>query len=219
MYILVKKDIQANHWSVYVGTFSFVLLTYLVTLPATLVLFLSVFAITFSAFSYDDTVSANRYLLSMPIVRKDIVKARYLFGIVITTGILMGQFVIMKVMQYFFHTTLYVYHWQDMLALFGITLCMIAVFIPVIYFFNSVANAMFVIFALVGLTTIIMMNELEKVLPFTDAIIFNDVDPGFRLLMERYFPYPAYLFLIIFTGLILYASVLLSVYLFKRKDF
>jgi|SRR5690625_1392592 len=218
MFMLVRKDIQANHWSIYVGTVFFLLLTYLITLPPTIVYLLTSFAIIFSAFSYDDKVDANRYFLSMPIIKRNIVKSRYLYSISIMIGTLLIQFIMMLITQFVFEVDLYVYSWYDILTLIGIGFLMIAVFTPILYYFSSITNAMFSIFFLVGLLTIVMMGELDKVLSFTDTIIFNDIDPGFSLIVEKYFPAPSYMIFIIFSGILLYGSLLLSIYFFKRKD-
>ncbi len=218
MFMLVRKDIQANHWSIYVGSVFFLLLTYLITLPPTVVYFLTSFAIIFSAFSYDDKVEANRYLLSMPIVKEKIVKSRYFYSIVIMIGTLFIQLIMMIIMQFIFEAEFYMYSWYDIVTLIGIGLLMIAVFTPIMYYFSSITNAMFSIFFLVGLLTMVMMGELDKVLSFTDTIIFNDIDPGFSLIVGKYFPVPSYMIFIIFSGILLYGSMLLSVYFFKRKD-
>ena len=44
-----------------------------------------------SAFSYDDLAKADKYILTFPIKRKDVVKARYLFILILTlSGTLLG---------------------------------------------------------------------------------------------------------------------------------
>jgi len=219
MFILIKKDIQANHWGIYVGTIIFLLITYLITLPPTIIYLLSCFSIIFSAFSYDDKADANRYFLSMPIIKADIVKSRYLYSIVIIIGTLLIQLIIMIMTHFIFATHFYMYSWQDSITLIGIAFLMIAVFTPVMYYFHSIINAMFSILFLVGLSTMVMMGELDKVLSFTNTIIFNDIDHGFSLLVEKYFPSPAHVLFIISTSILLYLSMLLSTSLFKKKDY
>jgi len=215
---LVNKDFQANNWRVYIGMIVFIFISYLVTIPPTLIFLLSTSAIVFSVYSHDDKSSVNRFLLSMPIVKKDIVKGRYLYSVTIAIGTVFIQLIMMNIISFFFETNLYMYTWQDVMTLIGMAGVMIAIFLPILYLFRSITNAMFFICFLIGVGTVLLMNELEHVLPFTNTIVFNDIDAGFVLLVDRYFPTPAYIVLILFSSLLVYLSLLLSIYLFKQRD-
>ncbi|HLR70061.1 MAG TPA: ABC-2 transporter permease [Pseudogracilibacillus sp.] len=215
---LINKDFQANNWSVYIGVIVFIFISYLVTIPPTVIFLLSTFAIVFSAYSHDDKNSVNRFLLSMPIVKEDIVKSRYVYSVTIAIGTLLIQLIMMNIISFFFETNLYMYTWQDVMTLIGMVGVMIAIFSPILYLFRSITNAMFFICFLIGVGTVLLMNELERVLPFTNTIVFNDIDAGFALLVERYFPAPAYIVFILFSSLLMYLSFLLSIYLFKQRD-
>lgn len=218
MLVLLKKDLQINHWAVYGGLVMFLLLTYLVTLPPTAFYLLSVFTITFSIYTYDEKGRVNHLLVSMPIRRKDIVKSRYLYSLTVAVCILCLQLIIMIVIHFLFTMNLYIYTWQDILTLLGLTCLMFAIFTPVFYIVSSTTKAMFYILILIAVSTVILMNELDRALSFSNSFILNDIDAGFALIIENYFPTLSYVIFILLVSILLYSSFLLSNYFFNKKD-
>lgn len=218
MLVLLKKDLQINHWAVYGGLVMFLLLTYLVTLSPTAFYLLSVFAITFSIYTYDEKGRVNHFLVSMPIQRKDIVKSRYLYNLTVAVGILCLQLIVMMVIHFLFSLDLYIYTWQDIVTLLGFTCLMFAIFTPFFYIVSSTTKAMLYIFILIGMGTVLLLNELDRVLSFSNSFILNDIDAGFALIVEHYFPTLSYVIFILLVSILLYSSFLISNYFFNKKD-
>lgn len=219
MLALVKKDIQTNQISVHIGVFMFILITYLITLPPSFIFLISFTALALSIFINDERRSVNRFLLSMPIDKSDIVKSRYLYSMSMALYTLVMQFVIMLIFHLFSLDFLYMYSWKDIIALFGLACLMLAICIPIIYALSSFIQAMMIIYLAFIVGTYFLLNELAKAMNLTNEVIFNDLDPGFALIVERYFPTPSYWLFLIFSLLILYLSTLLSIRIFKRNDY
>ncbi len=218
MLVLLKKDLQINHWGIYGGLVLFLSLTYLVTLPPTLLYLLSVFALTFSTYTYDEKDRVHQFLVSMPIQRKDIVKSRYLYSVTVAVGVLCLQLILMIVIHFLFSFNLYLYTWQDIVTLLGISCLMFAIFTPIFYIVSSTTKAMFYIFILIGIGTVGLMNELDRVLSFSNSFILNDIDSGFALIIENYFPTLSYVIFILLVSILLYSSFLVSNYFFNKRD-
>lgn len=215
---LVKKDLLLNGWETYVGMALFVLIAYVVTLPPTFIFMIAFFALVFSSFTYDDKVQVNRFLCSLPIPKKLVVQSRYAYSLLITICTLLFQFIIIKVLQPFLSDSFYVYSFRDLIVLFCIGAVFIALCIPIIYFVRKLVTALGIILVMLAVGTVVIIDQLVTVLQLDDWIIFNELDAGFVLLAEKYFPWQPYLLIVIFTSILVYLSVIVSINIFTKND-
>lgn len=166
--------------------------------------------ICLTTFNYDTFNNWDTYLLSFPIKRKDVVKAKYIFALfaVILSLILAFLFVLltMCIKQSFV--------FKGLLLQFGIGLCTVTLVIsltyPLIYKFGSEKGRilLFVIFfglgAVIGLLGYIM-SLLHITLPLDTIVPF----------MKTYGGYLALLFMTI----LFYLSYKISCHIYLKKEF
>ncbi len=215
----IKKDFLINKWYTYLGIAIFLFATYFVTLPPTFIFVVCFFALFFSVFSDDAKHKVHRYFVSTPVKRDVILSSRYLFSILMVLLLLLLQIGCMIVLGPLKEYNLYIYNWKDILVLFCIGCTIIAISMPIFTIFNSVEIPLGIILALFGAGNVILIIELIEVLGMDDEIIFNDLDGGFILIVEKYLPFQPYIMLGILTAIILLVSWFITRKLFNRKSF
>lgn len=217
MLALVKKDFLTNSWFTYVGIFLFIGLTYVVTLPPTFVFIICFFGFFSSVFLYDDKNNVNLFLKSLPVKVKSIVLARYLYSVLLIILILLMQTGVMALFSSLYSETHYMYSLRDIIVLFCIGCIIIALCIPVFSKVRSAQTAMGIMLILFGVGSVIIVGALVNVLEMTESFYFNDLDPGFVMLTEKYLPFFPYVTLLIGTAILLTFSIHISTAFFKKK--
>ena len=217
MLALVKKDFLTNSWFTYVGIFLFIGLTYVVTLPPTFVFIICFFGFFSSVFLYDDKNNVNLFLKSLPVKVKSIVLARYLYSVLLIILILLMQTGVMALFSSLYSETHYMYSLRDIIVLFCIGCIIIALCIPVFSKVRSAQTAMGIMLILFGVGSVIIVGALVNVLEMTESFYFNDLDPGFVMLTEKYLPFFPYVTLLIGTAILLTFSIHISTTFFKKK--
>ncbi|MEI3613862.1 ABC-2 transporter permease [Pseudogracilibacillus sp. SO30301A] len=217
MLTLIKKDFLTNSWFAYVGIVLFIGLTYVVTLPPTFMFIITFFGFFGSIFLYDDKNNVNLFLKSLPVKMKSIVLARYLYSVLLIILILLMQTGVMALFSSLYSKTHYMYSFRDIIVLFCIGCIIIALCIPVFFKFQSAQTAMGIMLTLFGIGSFFTVDALVKVLGMTESFYFNDLDPGFVMLAEKYLPFFPYVTLLIGTAILLTFSIHISTAFFKEK--
>lgn len=217
MLALVKKDFLTNSWFSYIGIFLFIGLTYVVNLPPTFVFIICFFGVFSSVFLYDDKNNVNLFLKSLPVKVKSIVLARYLYSVLLIILILLMQTGVMALFSSLYSKTHYMYSLRDIIVLFCIGCIIIALCIPVFSKVRSAQTAMGIMLILFGVGSVIIVGALVNVLEMTESFYFNDLDPGFVMLTEKYLPIFPYVTLLIGTAILLTFSIYISTAFFKKK--
>lgn len=165
---------------------------------------------TVSGFRKEASTKWNKYELTTPVRRKDIVKSRYIshiswviFGIVLS-AVFVGLAVLVHGNLYFYHVV------RDPLTLFclsaGIALLMGTLYYPAIYLFGADRNEVIIIFSLLGAVGIAF------------AIIWLiNAGNDFNVLSDPEY----YFFMALFLGIVITLflfSYVLTVAIYRRKE-
>lgn len=194
---------------------------YLVSIPPTFLFVITIISLPIILYYYFDKNKVNRFLISMPISVHMIMQSRYLFTIFMTLIVLLFQGLVMISASWLWSGSQYMYGWRDAIVLLCLASIMIAIIIPIYQLFQSfpLATSITAILFFFGwffiLSGTIQVMDMEN----NDIIIFNDLDPGLVLLVEKYIPYLPYPILIVGSGLFYYISCKVSVLLFPKKDY
>lgn len=218
MYPLIKQNLLiTSAWS-YVTILIIIAFSYIVTLPPIFSLLIIVMSLLITLFYYDDKNKVNPFLISLPIAKKSIVQSRYVTMVYLSIMLLFYQWLLMFLFSTDSH---YIYNWRDAITVISILLIMNAIYIPIYYLLRSphvATGVVLIIFFIVGISFI---TPLVNVLDMNDFIIFNDLDAGFHLLVERYIPFFPYLFFPIIALGIFYTSMKITerIYIYKDRDY
>ncbi|MGM8364530.1 ABC-2 transporter permease [Virgibacillus sp. W0181] len=219
MLALLKQHVLYSSTWMYISILLFLAAAYFVTLPP-IFLFLIVFlAILISLFIFDHTGKMNRYLVSLPISKKRIVQSRHVSLLLFALILLLYQWVVMIVFSAIFETDYYVYGWRDIVTVLCLSSLIMSFSLPLLYYFQSVLFSISIILVIYFLGTFFILDPLVHVLKMDDVIIFNDLDPGFKLLVEKYIPFQPYTLLCIFTLILLFLSMKLSEQFYTKREF
>lgn len=217
MLALLKKDLLLNSWLSYSSFCLFILGAY-ITIPSPyIIFFISFFAFCYSVFYSDDRYRVNQFIISLPIKRKTMIQSRYLYCMLIVVLVIVLQKVYMLLLSPILPEHYYIYGWKDMVLVLCIGFLAIAIAIPILHMVRAIYA--FVIFMVLNsIFTFFLLNELVAILHIKDVIVFNKLNAGFVLLLEKYIPYHPYIVLPIVTGIMLYFSMLLTVKIFNTKN-
>lgn len=192
---------------------------YIGTIPPYFLFSIFLISLIITPFYYDDKSNINRLIVSLPISKGMIIKSRYIFFVVISLCMIVFQYILMlSVPNIFEENSYYIYHWRDIIILISLTLLIISVMMPIYYWFESFILASFINIIVLMITAYFITDNLVHILQMNEEIIFNDIDPGFTLLVERYIPFQPYVTLIILSVIIFLLSMIISEKIFSRQD-
>ncbi|MEC5423004.1 ABC-2 transporter permease [Virgibacillus sp. C22-A2] len=217
---LVKYDFLVHTWGAILSVFILIPIGYAVNLPPISTYIIVLVTSIITLFYYDTRANANHFLVSLPISKSSIVKSRYQSVIIFALCILIYQWIIGHVLPPFFEASNYVYSWKEIMILASLSALIAAIVIPFFYLFRSFIIAAVCVLIIVFITTFYLLGALITVLSMEDQdmIIFNDLDPGFVLLVEKHIPVQPFLILPLVSIVILYVSIAVSTQLFSKKD-
>lgn len=219
MVALLKQHALSNTIFNYVSILLFLAVAYFIALPP-IFLFLIVFlALLLSLFIFDHTGKVNRFLVSLPVPKKRVVQSRYVALLLAALLVGLYQWLIMHLFSIIFEIDYYVYGWQDIVIVFCLGSLLTSFSLPIMYYFRSTYMSISIVFIMYCTSIFFSFEPLARVLTMKDEVIFNDLDRGFKLLIEKYIPYQPYLLLMSATFILLYASIKLSERLYLKKDF
>ncbi|GAQ16458.1 accessory gene regulator protein C [Oceanobacillus picturae] len=154
---------------------------------------------------------------SLPVKRASIVQGRYVSILMVSIFFILYQGLCGRVLSLLFENNYYVYSWKDMLVLLCMAALIVAVGIPLYYGLTSFLMATGTLAFLYFFSIIFSLPSLTNVLGMEQEIIFNDLDPGLVLLVEKYIPFQTYVTLSLVTAILFYLSLKLSEQLFVKR--
>lgn len=155
---------------------------------------------------------------SLPVKRASIVQGRYMSILMVSIFFILYQGLCGRILSLLFENNYYVYSWKDMLVLLCIAALIEVVAIPIYYGLSSFLMATGTLAFLYFFAIVSSLPPLTGVLGMEQEIIFNDLDPGFVLVIEKYIPFQPYVTLSLVTGILFYLSLKLSELLFVKKE-
>src|SRR5699024_2352822 len=110
------------------------------------------------------------------------------------------------------------YTFIEYLMLFAVLLLLVAIFFPILYFFNIGYVAMLIIFLFLIIGNVFTIDGTINIMGMTDEIVFNRHDKGLALLAKCYIPFQPYLLVLLASIVLFIASIKISTLLLQRKD-
>ncbi len=204
-------------WGAILGFLFIIPLFYAVMFPLFFIFVSCVLAITVGLFYSDQREKSKLYMSSLPVNRVSIVRGRYVSILMVSICFVLYQSIWGRILSLTLENNYYVYSWKNMLVLLCIAILIEVVAIPIYYglssFIMATGNLAFLFF----LSIIFILPPLTNVLGMEYEIIFNDLDPGFVLLVEKYIPFQPYVTVSLVTATLFYLSLKLSELLFVKK--
>lgn len=207
------------------GIFSYLVIAlflaffYIGTIPPYFLFLIIIVAFMISTLYYDDKNLVNRFNVSLPVSKGTIVKSRYLFSIIVSIILIAYQAVLMLLLPLILgETSHYIYDWRDIVILISLTMLITSVMMPIYYMFQSFAIATIILFFLSSICGYFVLDHFVSLLDMGEVIIFNEMDPGFPILVETYIPFQPYIILSIVSVFIFYMSMKGSEKILSLKD-
>lgn len=212
---MIKRDFLINRMY-FLSIFIIIPLIYFVNLSPLFIYLGIIFGYVFNMFYYEQHNKTNRYMISLPVKRSQIVSARYV--LILLTAIIFLLY--LWGIDTIAHDLLPKLDWaptfsfdpirsSHVLFTFLSVVFMIAVMVPIYYFVDSVIKGLFIQVTLIILGMLViftLMDYLEKV---TESFILSFLD-----IIEAY----PLLSISLFTVGSLVVSYLCSHSIFNRKD-
>src|SRR5690625_1176344 len=186
---LVKQNFLIHSPYTYIGIILGMMVAFLMAIPASFIFVVSFFALIFSLYTYDDRNHVQRFIISLPVSKKDVVRGRYLyslFTIILLLLILWGWMGLLSLSPLLTDSH-YVYNWQDIVVMFAIGSFIISVSSPILFRLPFYLSTI-IILSLLGGAAFFYTSAMMDVLAREDAdiIIINDIDACLSLVAEKY---------------------------------
>ena len=151
-----------------------------------------------TAISYDEKANWDKYGLTMPVSRTDMVLSKYILGLILSSFALVLNFIA----QIFMGTEMNTENITVIFVIFGISILFISLLLPIIFKFGVEKGRMLMIVVLMLPTLIIMLlPEIVKTPPSEEMIV------------KALYALP---FIIVIFYLL---SIFISVNIYKKKEF
>src|SRR5690625_1345669 len=122
---------------------------YAMHIPPMFLFFVTVISTPIVIYYLNHKHKVDRYLVSFPVRKKDIIKSRYLFSISMSSFVLVFQVITMFICTKLLNGTQYVYSFRDIVVLLCLTVDMCAIVIPIYHIFRFFIMSMFFVALLV----------------------------------------------------------------------
>lgn len=218
MFSFVKYHFQTIDLTSYIVIPIMLLVFYFAHIPPTFLFVITVVSLPIIIYFITHKNKIDYFLISLPVEKKTIIKSRYLFTVIMATTVLLFQIIMMFVITVLFDGTQYVYSLGDIVVLLCLAIIVPAIAIPIYHLFRSFILATTIIGILFFLSMFFTLSQLISVMRMEDIIIFNDLDPGLRMLVEKVIPYQPFSILIIISIVIFYLSIIISQRLYTLQD-
>ncbi|WP_404454577.1 ABC-2 transporter permease [Oceanobacillus kapialis] len=190
---------------------------YAVMIPPIFLYIVFVTTIILSYFYTDQRAKSTMYVASLPVKLTSIVKSRYVSVSLISFCLLFYQWGWGVLINNLFGIGIYVYTWKDIFVLAGLTILIVSLVTPIYYAVKSFLLATGIVLIGYFLAVFYSLEPLTDVLGMEHYIIFNDLDAGFVLLVEKYVPFQPFIMLGIVVMVLLFLSLKLSERLFISR--
>ena len=214
MLALLKRDLYVYGWSLLL---LLIVLPVGLGLPQEFMFFLLIAGFIIHLYYYDNKDLVNYFLVSLPIKKGTVVKSRYLS--ILCTAIMV------MISQWIFHLLahaaylnewfypVYIFRWQDFVALLSLFLIISSILLPLFYMFRSFTT---IIIIQVVVMVVGMVAFLASILGEAQSFYINNQSVFVAEWMESNLSQP-YLILPIIGILLYYLSMHASKQLMKRK--
>lgn len=218
MFSFIKYHFQTIDLTSYIVIPIMLLVFYSGHIPPTFLFVITVVSLPIIIYFITQKNKIDHFLISLPVEKKTIIISRYLFTVIMAAIVLLFQMIMMFAITILFGGTQYVYSAGDIAVLLCLAMIVPAIAIPIYHLFRSFIFATTIIGILFFLSIVFTFMPLINVLGMDDIIIFNDFDPGLRMLVENIIPYQPFPILIIISIVIFYLSIIISQRLYALRD-
>lgn len=218
MVSLIKQQFLLFGIASYIAIALFMAFFYIGTIPPYFIFGVMIVAFIITPIYYDERNNVNHFKISLPISKGTIVKSSYWFSVCIGILLIIYQSILMLFIPHIFDGSHYVYSWQDIVVLINMTLLLSSVILPIYFMFRSFILASFMTLTLSMFAGYLLTDQLIRILNMSEVIVFNDLDPGFPLLVETFIPFQPYIVLSTFSVIIYYISMKGSEKIIAIKD-
>lgn len=191
---------------------------YIGSVPPYFLFFLFFLGFLLVSFYVQEKYQLSRFWVSLPLSRETIIQSHYVYLLLTGIFLIIIQCLLMQIASWFIDGSYYVYHWKDLIILICLTLLLISLITPIFYISQSFIWTSILVFIGVFVGTLLLLNGLSDVLQMETVIYFNDLDPGFHLLIEKYIAFQPYILFPIITLLLWIGSTYCSIKIFEGKD-
>jgi hypothetical protein len=207
---LLKRDLLINK-----ATISVILILvpigYIVGLPPFFIsLSLLLMVALISIFYLDKRAQINRFILSLPVSRKTIIKSRYSFFSLIWVGTVFYQYIVGRLVNRVLESEIFIYGWKEVITLLSLGFIIIAIYVPIYYYFQSFVLATTFTFILYFIGFWFSIDTLVKQSKQTTTIIFNNLDQWTVPFIENTIPILPFVVLPVFALSLYYLSMMIS---------
>ena len=151
-----------------------------------------------TAISYDERANWDKYGLTMPVSRADMVISKYILGLVLSTFVLILNFIV----QFLLGTKMNTENIVAILAIFCISIVFFSVLLPIMFKFGvEKGRTVMLIVLMIPTILILLLPNVIKAPPSDDLII------------KALYALP------LVTIIIYLLSILLSIKIYKKKEF
>lgn len=218
MFTLIKHHFQTIDLTSSILIPSMLCFFYLTHMPPTFLFVITVISLPIIIYFSNHKNKVDHFIISLPVDKKGIIKSRYLFTVIMATIILVFQLLIMFVATTFFGGTQYVYSSNDIVTLLCLATIVPAITIPIYHLIRSFIMATTIIGILFFISVFFLFSLIIDVFELVDIIIFNDLDPGLSMVVEKFIPYQPFPILIIISIVIFHVSIFISQRLYILRD-
>lgn len=218
MFSLIKHHFQTIDLTSSILIPSMLCLFYFVHMPPTFLFVITVISLPIIIYFFNYKHKVDHFLISLPADKKTIIKSRYLFTVITAWIVLLFQVIIMFVVTTLFNGTQYVYNMNDIIVLLCLATIVPAIAIPIYHLFRSFIMATTIIAVVFFISMFSTLLQLIEVLGMEYVIIFNDLDPGLSMLVEKFIPYQPFPILMLISIIIFHTSIFISQRLYTLRD-
>lgn len=218
MFSLIKKYFMASRWITYILLALLLTILYIGGIPPYFLFFVFLLGFILTSFYMENRFKIRRFLLSLPLSRRTIILGHYCYLLIVGLAIIAWQYLLMQIIPNIFDGTYYIYDGKDILILICMLLLFMSLTIPLYYGSLSFMITSVIVMIGVFLGVFFLTDGLVEVLEMHEVIVFNDLDPGFSLLVEKHLPKQPYLMLFFGAILLWILSLFFTEKLLSVKD-
>lgn len=218
MLSLLRYNFLLPTFGTWLSFFLAIPIFYSLMIPPIFIYIVFVTTIILSYFYTDQRARSTMYIASLPVKLAAIVRGRYVSVSLISLCLLFYQWGWGVVISNLFGIGVYVYTWKDILVLSMLAVLIVTLVTPIYYAVKSFLMATGIVLIGYFLAVFYSLKPLTDVLGMDNYVIFNELDAGFVLVVEKYVPFQPFVTLGIAVLVLLFLSIKLSERLFIKKQ-
>ena len=186
-------------------------ISYVIHFPSSSVFIWALLSFLFIVFLIEKQNNVEQFLVSLPLKRKDMVRARYIFLVSLSVLFIGSLWIADLAWHIVVPSSVFSrVDFVNLIQQYWITALLFSIYIPVFYFYKQFIHA--ATFFMISFTCLIYLNVLtvgNTLITFDDSI---------RTFIAELFTIQPYLMPIILSIICLFVSYQLSIQIFKRRD-